>query len=88
MQKNTVACFVLAATLGMPLLGCQDTKARQENVQLKELIVGFQNTNSELQVRIDSLTKENAQLKDENERLKASHSKTKPHKPKHHRTTS
>ena len=35
MRKNTIASLVLALALGLPLIACQDTKARQENEQLK-----------------------------------------------------
>lgn len=83
MHKNTVARFVLATALGLSLLGCQDTKTRQENEQLKAQVLQLQKDNGELGNRIDTLTKENTDLQEENERLKAKHPKT--HKRKHRR---
>jgi predicted RNase H-like nuclease (RuvC/YqgF family) len=88
MQNNTMAGFALAAALGLALLGCQDTKVRQENEQLKAHVLQLQKDNGELGNRIDTLTKENAALRDENERLKARHSKTRTQRRKHHRSTS
>lgn len=35
MRKNTMASLLLAVALGLPLIACEDTKARQENEQLK-----------------------------------------------------
>lgn len=86
MHKNTVACFVLAAAISLSLLGCQDTKARQENEQLKAQVLQLQKDTGELGNRIDTLTKENAELRDENARLKAKHPKTQ--KRKRRRTSS
>src|SRR5215470_8492496 len=86
MHKKTVAGLVLAAALGASLLGCQDTKARKENEQLKAQVLELQKENGDLGNRIDTLTKENAALRDENERLKTRHPRAKTRKRKHRRT--
>ena len=88
MRKNTVAGLLLAAALALSLMACQDTKARQENEQLKAQVLQLQKENGELGNRLDGLTKENAALREENERLKAKHPKTKTPKPKRHRSIS
>lgn len=71
MRKNGVASLLLAASLGLPLGACQDTKARQENEQLKGQLADIQKQNSDLSGRVDSLAKENSDLSAENEKLKA-----------------
>ncbi len=86
MRKNTVAGLLLA--LALSLMACQDTKARQENEQLKAQVQQLQKDKSELGNRVDGLTKENAALKEENERLKASERKAKTPKPKRRRRIS
>ena len=88
MHKNTAAGLVLAAALSLSLLGCQDRKARQENEQLKAQVFKLQQENGGLGNRIDTLTTENAALREENERLKARHPKSKTQKRKHHQTSS
>jgi regulator of replication initiation timing len=85
MHKKTVAGLALTAALCLSPLSCQDTKARQENEQLKAQVLQLQKDNGELGNRIDTLTKENADLRGENERLKA---KRPARKRKHRRTTS
>ncbi len=77
MRKNTIAGLALAVGLGLSLAACQDTKARQENEQLKAHLSELEKDNGDLQNRIDALTQENADLKQENERLKAKKAKTK-----------
>jgi len=86
MHKNTIAGLALTAALGLWLLGCQDTKARQENEQLKAHVLQLQKDTGELGNRIDTLTKENADLRAENESLKTKHPKSQ--KRKRRRTTS
>ncbi len=89
MRKNTIAGLVLALALGLSLSGCQDTKAQQENEQLKARVAELQKENTDLGNRIDGLTKENAALAEVNERLKAKNVQTKKTpKPKRHRRAS
>ena len=71
MRKNGVASLLLAASLGLPLVACQDTKARQENEQLKTQVADLQKQNTDLSSRVDGLAKENSELSAENEKLKA-----------------
>jgi outer membrane murein-binding lipoprotein Lpp len=87
-RKNTVAGLLLAVALALSLTACQDTKARQENEQLKAQVQQLQKENGELGNRVDGLTKETAALREENERLKARHPKTKTPKPKRRRSIS
>jgi regulator of replication initiation timing len=71
MRKNGVASLVLATCLGLPLAACQDTKARQENEQLKGQLADITKQNADLSGRVDALAKENSDLSAENEKLKA-----------------
>jgi regulator of replication initiation timing len=71
MRKNSVASLLLAASLGLPMAACQDTKARQENEQLKTQLADVQKQNTDLSGRVDALAKENSDLSAENEKLKA-----------------
>jgi regulator of replication initiation timing len=71
MRKNGVAILLLAVSLGLPLAACQDTKARQENEQLKGQLTDLQKQNADLSGRVDALAKENSDLSAENEKLKA-----------------
>jgi regulator of replication initiation timing len=71
MRKNAVASLLLAASLGLPMAACQDTKARQENEQLKTQVADLQKQNTDLSGRVDALAKENSELSAENEKLKA-----------------
>lgn len=70
MNRSILGGFALAVTLGLSLTACQDTKARQENEQLKAQVLQLQKDAGDLGNRIDVLTKENTELKAENERLK------------------
>jgi regulator of replication initiation timing len=89
MRKNTIVCLVFALTLLLPLMGCEDTKARKENEQLKAQVAGLVKESADLGNRVDELTKENAALKQENEQLKQrAKTKKKTKKSKHHHTTS
>jgi cell division protein FtsB len=78
MRTNGIANLLLVVTLGLSMMGCQDTKARQENDQLKAQVAELQKENADLSSRVDGLAKENSSLASENERLKAA--KTPPRK--------
>ena len=71
MRKNSIASLLLVASLGLPMAACQDTKARQENEQLKGQLADIQKQNTDLSGRVDALAKENSDLSAENEKLKA-----------------
>lgn len=71
MRKNGVAGLMLAVCLGVGLTGCQDTKARQDNEQLKGQLADVTKQNADLSGRVDALAKENSDLSAENEKLKA-----------------
>ena len=86
MRKNMVAGLILAVALSLLLAACEDTKARQDNEQLKTQIAALQKENTDLKNNIEGLTKENASLKEENESLKAKQPKKKT--TKHHRRSS
>jgi len=79
MRKNGLVNLLLVAMLGLAMTGCQDTKARQENDQLKTQVAELQKENTDLSTRVDALAKENSALSSENEKLKA---KTPPKKSK------
>jgi cell division protein FtsB len=86
MRKNTVVSLLLGVAV-LLLIGCEDTKARQENEQLKVHVAELVKENGNLGNRVDELTQENATLKQENEQLKRAKTK-KTKKSKHHRSTS
>jgi predicted RNase H-like nuclease (RuvC/YqgF family) len=88
MRKNAMAGLALAVVLSLSLAACQDTKARQENEQLKAHLSELEKDNGDLQNRIDALTQENADLKQENERLKAKKAKAKKTVRHKHRSSS
>ena len=88
MRKNTIASLALLLALGLLFAACQDTKARQENMQLKAHLSELEKDNGDLQNRIDALTQENADLKQENEKLKAKKAKPKKTARHKHRSTS
>jgi cell division protein FtsB len=88
MRKNTIASLALLLALGLSLAACQDTKARQENEQLKAHLSELEKDNGDLQNRVDALTQENADLKQENKRLKAKKAKPKKTARHKHRGTS
>jgi cell division protein FtsB len=71
MRKNGLVNLLLVAMLGLAMTGCQDTKARQENDQLKTQVAELQKENADLSTRVDALAKENSALSSENEKLKA-----------------
>ena len=88
MSRNILAGFGLAVALSLSLAACQDTKARQENEQLKAQVLQLQKDAGDLGNKIDVLTKENTELKAEVERLQAKHPAKKSSKSKHHRSRS
>lgn len=86
MRKNSAVILLFAVALSLPLASCEDTKARQENEQLKAKVAELVKENGNLGNTIDSLTQENNALKKENEQLKAkSTAKTKKTSKKHRR---
>jgi len=87
MRKNGMASLLLTAALGLPLIACEDTKARQENEQLKAHVSELVKDNGDLGNQVQALTQENTALKQENERLKAKKTQKKSSKTKHHRHT-
>src|SRR5215475_3243246 len=97
MRMNTAGTLILALGLGLPLAACQDTKTLKENETLKTHVAELEKSNTDLESRIDGLTKENAALAADNEKLKQAAapkkkntkaSKSKHHKAKSKRTTS
>ena len=88
MRKNTMVGLVLAVALGLSLIGCEDTKARQENEQLKARVAELVKESGDLGNQVDALTQENAALKQENEQLKKKPKSKKTKKSKHHQRTS
>jgi regulator of replication initiation timing len=94
MRNRTLASAILATALTLPLLGCQDTKTLKENETLKGHVADLEKNNADLESRLDGLTKENAALAADNDKLKAQivpkkkTAKTKHHKSKSKRKTS
>ena len=88
MRKNIMVALLLAALTGLTLIGCEDTKARQENEQLKAHVAELVKESGDLGNRVDALTQENAALKQENEQLKKNAKTKRAKKSKHHRTAS
>jgi len=88
MRKYTLVSLPLLAALVLSLMGCEDTKARQENEALKVHVAELVKENGNLGNRVDELTQENATLKQENEQLKKRAKPKKATKSKHHRSPS
>ena len=88
MRKNTLLNLLLGLALSLSLIGCEDTKVRQENEQLKEHVAELVKENGQLGNRVDELTQENATLKQENEQLKQKAKTKKTKKSKHHHSPS
>ena len=88
-KNNTMLTLLLAVVLGLPLVACQDTKARQENEQLKTRVAELVKENGDLGNRVDALTQENAALTKENQHLKSKKTSTKKSSKskRHHHTT-
>jgi regulator of replication initiation timing len=88
MRKNSIASLVFALVVALPLVACQDTKARQENDQLKARVAELEKENADLGNRVDGLAKDNSALAAENQQLKAKGAqKKKTPKSKRHRRT-
>jgi regulator of replication initiation timing len=87
LRNNAVVVLVVAITMSLSLTACQDTKARQENEQLKAQLLQLEKDNGDLQNHVDALTQENAELKQENEKLKARKVKTKKTAKHKHRSS-
>jgi regulator of replication initiation timing len=88
MRKNTVASLLFVLALLLSMMGCEDTKARQENEQLKARVAELVKESGDLQNHVDELTQENATLKQENDQLKTRAKSKKTKKSKHHRSSS
>jgi len=80
-RKNIWATLGVAVVLSLPLSACKDTKALQENEQLKAQVAELQKENgqvgNDLQTMTaarDALTKDNEKLKAEIKTLKSKHS--------------
>lgn len=82
MHRNIMAGLLFVLAVGLSLTGCEDTKARQENEQLKAHVAELVKENGDLGNRVDALTQENAALKQENEQLKRKANTTKTKKTK------
>jgi len=86
MQRNMIAGVALALALGLAMIGCEDTKARQEKEQLKARVADLEKENGDLQKNVDGLAKDNAALAQENQQLKAKIAQArKSSKGKHHK---
>jgi len=88
MRKNIVPSLLFALALVLSMMGCEDTKARQENEQLKAHVAELVKEIGNLQSSVDELTHENAALKQENDQLKRTAKTKKGKKSKHHRSSS
>jgi regulator of replication initiation timing len=88
MGKNTMVSVLVSLALVLSLTGCEDTRARQENEQLKARVAELVKESGDLGNRVDALTQENAALKQENEQLKKKAKTKKTKKSKHHRSPS
>lgn len=94
MTKFRAGLLAVALCSVLSFSACQDTKARQENVQLKAQVADLQKQLGEMGNRVDEattakneLTKENAELKAENDRLKGKRhgARTTKSRRRHHR---
>ena len=88
MRRNIVVSLLFVLAFVLPLMGCEDTKARQENEQLKAQVASLTQESGDLQNHVDQLTQENATLKQENDQLKKRAKTKKTKQSKHHRSPS
>ena len=63
LRKNTIVALILTIPMSLSLTACQDTKARQENEQLKAQLSELGKDNGDLQNHVDALTQENAEIR-------------------------
>jgi len=92
-RKNAWVGLAVAILLSLPLAACKDTKALQENEQLKAKVAELQKENGQvgndletMTAARDALTKENEKLKAEIKTLKTKSSVKKAASRKHHRS--
>ena len=79
MRKNTVGALLATVVLSLFLTACKDTKALQENEQLKAQVAQLQKDNGELGNNLETVTASRDALMKENEALKNA-SKARPAK--------
>jgi len=89
-RKNIWATLGVAVVLSLPLSACKDTKALQENEQLKAQVAELQKENGQLGNELETMTAARDALTKENEKLKAEMKPRKKHSKaasrKHRRT--
>jgi peptidoglycan hydrolase CwlO-like protein len=71
MRKNLWATLGVAVVLSLPLSACKDTKAVQENAQLKAQVAELQKENGQVGNDLETMTAARDALTKENEKLKA-----------------
>ena len=70
-RKNIWATLGVAVVLSLPLSACKDTKALQENEQLKAQVAELQKENGQVGNDLQTMTAARDALTKENEALKA-----------------
>jgi hypothetical protein len=70
MRKYSIAAFLATMVLSLFLTACKDTKALQENEQLKAQVAQLQKDNGVLGNQLETLTADRNALAKENEALK------------------
>ena len=70
-RKNNWARLAVAVVLSLPLTACKDTKALQENEQLKAQVAELQKENGQVENDLETMTAARDALTKENEKLKA-----------------
>jgi hypothetical protein len=78
MRKRNLIGFAGLAALGLCLSGCKDTKALQENAQLKAQVAELQKENGQLGNDVETLTAARDELTKENSALQAEVKKKRP----------
>ena len=81
-RKSTLASLVVAVVLSLCLTACKDTKALQENEQLKAQVADLQKQNGEMGNNLETVTAARDALAQENEALKSQVRVLKPRSPK------